>query len=700
MMSFPRRHQTPQKPTVAAMATISAPLRRRIAIGAVVFSYIIFVDFSHENGSKSRSFNHPFIFLDGAHIPPLQEVAGQLKGTNAGDTENQSELQPVNSAPGVTGPGIPFAMKQILDETGVNIEEDASTIYAAEKAVDFLEAAYEWIPEETNFRDKSCFVGVGFEENRKQYFADPSVMDIVTPSIRNLDFLEEWREFFQGFHIIIIQDGDPGKHLEIPEWVDYELYNRDDIKMALGEDEWIISSKDASIRNFGFLISKKPFIYTIDDDCLPAKDSKGNIVNPLAFHLRNLQTPSHPYFFNTLYDPYASNSDFVRGYPYSLRGGVPTAISHGLWLFTPDYDAPTQLLKPTERNNNHLDMAITVPHRTLYPMCSMNVAFARELIGPAFMQGLMGEGQPWGRYDDMFAGWASKVVADHLGVGVKSGTPYIYRNKLSNPFMNLKKEYKGLEWQEEMIRFFADDVKLSKESNTPLKAYVELANLITRRFASTNPYFQRLGDSMVKWTKIWHEVSMGSIKPVPSRMSNFSVPLMYPPINLHLTSVEKTLPAEEILSIFPIIGRNARRSVNVHDVIVGHQWKTYILPLDKIYHEKQYERIIKGEHELDCFLKSCNAETIRKGGPQYTDHLSEIIILRKLLGSLHFISNLKNADLVLVPALGVASIIGKCRNYGRCWDDTAKDLEKLVVENSDVTKKHLFLATQVCSQKY
>lgn len=83
---------------------------------------------------------------------------------------------------------------------------------------------------------------------------------------------------------------------------------------------------------------------------------------------------------------------------YSLRGGVPTAISHGLWLFTPDYDAPTQLLKPKERNTNYLDMAQTIPHRVFYPMCSMNVAFSRELIGPAFMQGLMGDGQPWARY--------------------------------------------------------------------------------------------------------------------------------------------------------------------------------------------------------------------------------------------------------------------------------------------------------------
>jgi len=36
-------------------------------------------------------------------------------------------------------------------------------------------------------------------------------------------------------------------------------------------------------------------------------------------------------------------ADFVRGYPFSLREGVPTAVSHGLWLNIPDYDAPTQV---------------------------------------------------------------------------------------------------------------------------------------------------------------------------------------------------------------------------------------------------------------------------------------------------------------------------------------------------------------------
>jgi hypothetical protein len=39
-----------------------------------------------------------------------------------------------------------------------------------------------------------------------------------------------------------------------------------------------------------------------------------------------------------------------------------------------------------EKNERYVDATLTVPKGVLYPLCSMNVAFDRELIGPAFMQ--------------------------------------------------------------------------------------------------------------------------------------------------------------------------------------------------------------------------------------------------------------------------------------------------------------------------
>lgn len=47
----------------------------------------------------------------------------------------------------------------------------------------------------------------------------------------------------------------------------------------------------------------------------------------------------------------------------------------------------------------------------------------------------------------MWAGWCSKVICDHLGLGCKTGLPYLWHSKASNPFVNLRKEYKGIFWQ-------------------------------------------------------------------------------------------------------------------------------------------------------------------------------------------------------------------------------------------------------------
>nr|DAD48892.1 TPA_asm: hypothetical protein HUJ06_018829 [Nelumbo nucifera] len=99
-----------------------------------------------------------------------------------------------------------------------------------------------------------------------------------------------------------------------------------------------------------------------------AKDPSFKQISALEQHIKNLLSPSTLFFFNTLYDPYQEGTDFVRGYPFSLHEGVPTAVSHGLWLKIPDYDAPTQLVKPLERNTRYVDAVLTVPKGTLFPV--------------------------------------------------------------------------------------------------------------------------------------------------------------------------------------------------------------------------------------------------------------------------------------------------------------------------------------------
>ena len=89
-------------------------------------------------------------------------------------------------------------------------------------------------------------------------------------------------------------------------------------------------------------------------------------------------------------------------------------------------------------------------------------------------------------------------------MGTKSGAPYIYHNKSSNPFTNLKKEYKGLFWQEMLIDFF-HGITLSSTSNTSIKAYRELAELVSHQLTPINPYFGRLANAMRLWAEVWDD---------------------------------------------------------------------------------------------------------------------------------------------------------------------------------------------------
>jgi hypothetical protein len=107
---------------------------------------------------------------------------------------------------------------------------------------------------------------------------------------------------------------------------------RADVEAALGDKAWCVPARGSACRCFGFLVSRKRYVLTLDADCRAAADPYGQPVDALGHHMRNLLAPATPYYFNTLYDPYRDGADFVRGYPFSLREGVPTVVSHGLWL--------------------------------------------------------------------------------------------------------------------------------------------------------------------------------------------------------------------------------------------------------------------------------------------------------------------------------------------------------------------------------
>lgn len=60
---------------------------------------------------------------------------------------------------------------------------------------------------------------------------------------------------------------------------------------------------------------------------------------------------------------------------------------------------------------------------------------------------------------------------------MKTGKPYIWHSKASNPFVNLKKEYKGIFWQEDIIPFF-QSMALPESCTTVEQCYLELAGQV------------------------------------------------------------------------------------------------------------------------------------------------------------------------------------------------------------------------------
>ncbi|KAK1270718.1 putative UDP-arabinopyranose mutase 5 [Acorus gramineus] len=335
-------------------------------------------------------------------------------------------------------------------------------------------------------------------------------VDIVIGALRSdlTTFMEEWRRIFSRFHLIVVKDPDLEENLQIPPGFDYHVYTKSDMDQILGSTTTAISFSGHSCRYFGYLVSRKKYIVSVDDDCIPARDDQGHLIDPVAQHISNLIHPATPFFFNTLYDPYRNGSDFVRGYPFSLRSGVNCVLSCGLWLNLADYDAPTQAVKPDERNHRYIDAVLTVPARAMMPVSGINIGFNREVMGPALFPGLRfsGEGKiRWETMEDIWCGMCAKVVCDHLGLGVKSGLPYVWRGDSGDALESVKREWEGVKLMEEVVPFF-QSLRLPLTAITAEDCMSKIAVIVRERLAPLDPVFNKAADAMEEWLKLWETV--------------------------------------------------------------------------------------------------------------------------------------------------------------------------------------------------
>ncbi|PSQ18044.1 alpha-1 4-glucan-protein synthase [Halobacteriales archaeon QS_8_69_26] len=320
----------------------------------------------------------------------------------------------------------------------------------------------------------------------------------IVPTVRNPDCVREYvanaREFGHAdrLHFVLVTEDfcDVAGMEEMldEEGVAGEVFggerrDRWFARRGLGEYADLIPEASHAETSFGLLyMYEGGFEYGtfIDDDTRPHPE-----FDFFGGHLRNLAhegavevVGSDEDWVNVLYQH--DGDLYPRGYPYgAMDETVETrtervddvVVSQGLWTDVPDLDAVRilmdgdlqgQALTRLEREDYDRDF-VAAPGDYL-TVCSMNLAFRREVV-PAFYQ-LPMDDNPWdvGRFDDIWSGVFLKRACDVLGTRVYSGTPLCVHEKAPrSTFSDLRNEAPALELNEHLWKL-VDDVGADADS--------------------------------------------------------------------------------------------------------------------------------------------------------------------------------------------------------------------------------------------
>ena len=253
----------------------------------------------------------------------------------------------------------------------------------------------------------------------------------------------------------------------------------------------------------------------IDDDTLPHdEDFFGTHMENLAFEGEIESRASDESWVNVLDD--ADGDLYPRGYPYAAMDEdvdrEPTHVddvvaSQGLWTNVPDLDAVRILMDgdlqgQAQSRTARADFGedFVAAEGQYLTVCSMNLAFRREVI-PAFYQLPMDDNR-WdvGRFDDIWSGLFLKRACDLLDKQVYNGGPLCEHNKAPrSTFDDLQNEVAGLELNEHVWEVL-DDAGAGASSYR--EAFAAMADaLATGEFSEWNngEFLNYCGEYMNDW---------------------------------------------------------------------------------------------------------------------------------------------------------------------------------------------------------
>ncbi|MDL0122456.1 MULTISPECIES: alpha-1 4-glucan-protein synthase [Halobacterium] len=287
----------------------------------------------------------------------------------------------------------------------------------------------------------------------------------------------------------------------------------------IGEYDHLVPAASHAQTSFGLLYMwAHDFEYGvfIDDDTLPHDEW-----DFFGRHLENLHhegpvesVSSDERWVNVLYQ--SDSALYPRGYPYAAMDETTTTgqaetdhvvASQGLWTNVPDLDAVRILMDgdlrgqaQTRTETADFDRDFVAAEGDYLTVCSMNLAFRREVI-PAFYQFPMDD-NAWdvGRFDDIWSGVVLKRAADVVGGDIYNGAPLCEHNKAPrSTFDDLANEVAGLELNEH----FWEEVAAADPA---AETYAGVAEAVGRRLAdgeydsyNNGAFLNECGEYLLDW---------------------------------------------------------------------------------------------------------------------------------------------------------------------------------------------------------
>jgi hypothetical protein len=280
--------------------------------------------------------------------------------------------------------------------------------------------------------------------------------------------------------------------------------------------------------SFGLLYAWErgdPYCVFVDDDTLPHEDQDffGTHLANLAFEGTVEEVRSDERWVNVLYQRADEHGLYPRGYPYgAMDETVETAeatvddvvASQGLWTNVPDLDAVRILMDgdlegqaETRTAAAHFPRDFVAAEGNYLTVCSMNLAFRREVI-PAFYQLPMDDNR-WevGRFDDIWSGVFLKRACDVVGGRIYNGRPLCEHNKAPrSTFDDLTNEVNGLELNEHLWAI-VDDVGGDRDTYAGVFEAIG-ERLATGDFSSyqNGAFLNHVGDAVLDWLDCLEEL--------------------------------------------------------------------------------------------------------------------------------------------------------------------------------------------------